>query len=56
MKKAKAKTKAKSSTKAAEGTPLAPEHATDQERKFHEANSESMETIKAYLSGVDLQV
>lgn len=56
MKKAKAKTKAKSSAKAAQKTPLAPECVTDQERKFHEVNSESMETIKAYLSGVDLQV
>ena len=52
----KAKSKAKCAAKAASETPLAPEYTTDQERRFHESNSESMETIKAYLSGVDLQV
>ena len=56
MKKSKAKAKAKSAARAAEGTPLAPECVTDQERKFHESNSETMDTINAYLSGVDLQV
>ena len=50
------KTKAKIAAKTANETPLAPEYVTDQERQFHEANSESMETIKAQLSGVDLSV
>lgn len=52
----KAKSKAKCAAKAASETPLAPEYVTDQEREFHESNSASMETIKAQLSGVDLQV
>lgn len=56
MKTAKAKRTAKRTAKAASETPLAPEYVTDQEREFHEANSASMETIKAYMSGVDLQV
>ena len=52
----KSKAKAKCAAKAAEETPLAPEYVTDQEHQFHEANCESMDTIKAQLSGVDLQV
>ena len=50
------KSKAKIAAEAANETPLAPEYVTDQEREFHEANSASMETITAYMSGVDLQV
>lgn len=56
MKKANAKSKAKCAAKAENETPLAPECVTDQERQFHETNLASMETIKAQLSGVDLQV
>lgn len=52
----KAKSKAKCAAKAASETPLAPEYVNDQERQFHETNRASMETIKACLSGVDLQV
>lgn len=51
-----AKAKAKRTEKAAKETPLAPEYTTDQERRFHEPNSETMEIIKAQLSGVDLRV